>query len=145
MVGVSQGLFDLLRPLRQRQHQIRFRMFQKVRCFTGPVVRIDRHAAHPKSVQRQLMKDVLRPVLQQRGAAMTDAIAGGAIGGAQTFHFRGRLREGDLPSIAQVAAIRVHRNRDERTVGECRHRRREGRAKCGVIHDVVHRAFSPLT
>ena len=48
----------------ERQHQVRFGMFQQIGGLPGAVIWVDRHAADTQRVQRQLVQDVAGPVFQ---------------------------------------------------------------------------------
>ena len=70
--AVREGLGDLGFARGQRQDQIGLAVLEQVGGLAGAVVGVDRHAAGADGVQRQLVQDVLGPVLEQRGDAVAE-------------------------------------------------------------------------
>ena len=68
-------------------HQVHLRMLQHIGHLARTVVGVERHAADAQRIHRQLVQQVLGPVLQQQRDAMAHAVAGvGTVGLHQRAH-----------------------------------------------------------
>ena len=98
-----------------------------------PVVRVDRHDAAAEPVQREIVEEELRPVLQQQRDAVAVAVAGSAVTRAEAPHLGQRLPVRELDAARMVGAAGRGRRAQKRVVGRGVGRRHE-RVEHGV-HD----------
>jgi hypothetical protein len=60
-------------------HQVDLRVVEHVGHLARAVVAVQRHAANAQRVHRQLVQQVLEPVLQQQRHAVAEAVAGAGV------------------------------------------------------------------
>jgi hypothetical protein len=123
--------------VRDGHGQVGLRVVHLVEHLVVPVVRIDRHDAAAEGVERQIVKEELRAVLEQQRHAMAVAIAGGSV------HVTELQRLGHRPPVAELDALGVigaagrGGHRQERVIRRCLGSRRE------KLEDRAHRGASP--
>ena len=110
VAAVREGLGDLAFARGERQDQIGLAVLEQVGGLAGAVVGVDRHAADADGVQRQLVQDVLGPVLEQRGDAVAEAVAGAAVSGGQLRNALAGVAVGDFEAGGEIAAALVRRD-----------------------------------
>ena len=113
------------------------RVLHLVEHFVVPVLRIDRHDAAAQRVERQVVKEELRAVLQQQGHAVAVAVAGRGVRDTQPFDLGGRLRVRVLDADRMVGAVGCRRGAEKGVIGRCR-----GRPGEDVVDGLHRRADS---
>ena len=81
MGALAQSFVDAPGVGCKRQHQVGLAVVQQVGDLTRPIVGVDGHAAYAEAVERELVQDVLGPVLEKRGDPVAIAVPGGPVGG----------------------------------------------------------------
>jgi hypothetical protein len=98
-------------------------VIHQVQQLVVPVVRIDRDDTHAEAVERQVVEEELRPVVEEQADPMSVAIAGVGVAGLALEHALSRLRVRQLDAVRMIGAPLGGRHAQERIV---RRRRRRG-------------------
>ena len=77
--------------MRQHDGQLHLAVVQQIGHLVVAVVGIDRHDARAERVQRQVVEEELRPVLEQDRDAVAVAVARGGVEVAQPLHLGAAL------------------------------------------------------
>ena len=105
---------QLLAALARDQHEFDFGVLQQICDLVRPIVGIDRHSGHAERVERQLVQEMLRPVVEQHRDAMAVAVSGRTIDPGQATHLARRAGKIDLESVLVVRAMRARRHGQKR-------------------------------
>jgi hypothetical protein len=94
------------------------------------IVGIDGHDPAAQGIERQIVDEHLRPVLEEQRHPMAEPIARGGVGIAQAQHFRPHLGVAELDPVGVVGAAGGGRRAEKGMVGRVgrgAHERVEGR------------------
>ncbi len=124
--GVGGGGLAIRYTVGKGDNERRVGMAQLVGHLILPVVGIDRHDRYPQRIERQVVVEKLRPVLEQQSDSVTVTVTRRFV---TRLHGQDRgqnLVVGKLSAVGMVVPTLIGRNAEEGGVGRTVCRRREG-------------------